>query len=219
MAAPKLDRNRRIARAAINGDTIRALGRKYKLSSQTIRDAIQCALNHDAPEFKGWGLKDLRAHAEDVLPLLMGEKVTPENRADLLDAASDPFATLEKAAKACGLNPVVTKRLVQRLQKFQPVIDATRDIKTETLQKLLDEKAYLALSYMDEVSFGKATLGDLAKTAGILIDKRQLLNGEPTQIMSSTDRKSMDELVAKVMQVAQKRGLVDLDPSQFKRVN
>ena len=123
--APKLDRNRRIARAAINGATARELASQYKISHPAIRDAIKTAIKHDAPDFLGWGLNDLRANKEDILPLLTGEPVSElaqGNKEALVEAALDPWANLGKAAKLCGLNPETTKRFVDRLKKFEPVI-------------------------------------------------------------------------------------------------
>ncbi len=207
-APPKLDRNRRIARAAINGASLGELAKLYKVRIQTIKAAIRVAVKYYAPDFETDSVVALRAVRDEVLPLLSGEVITPENRAEVLDRASDPWGNLMKAAKSCGLNPSATEKLIRRMQKFDPVIKAARQIKTEHLQEMLDEKAYLALAHMDEVTFAKADLATLGKTAGVLIDKRQLLRGEPTQIMGHNDRKKLDDIAGLLLKEAQRRGVV-----------
>ncbi len=216
--APKLDRNRRIARAVINGASARDLQQEYKISHPAIRDAVQTALKHDAPDFHGWGFKELRAHAEEILPLLTGERATEIARAKgaaLAGAVADPWANLAKAIELCGLNVARTKRLVARMIKLEPVIEKARDATTAEIQSLLNEKAYLLLSSMDEEAIAKAGLGDLARAAGIVLDNRQLLRGEPTQIMGHDDRKQLNELIVKVVEVAHKRGLIDLKKGEW----
>ena len=211
-------RNREIARAVINGASARDLVEQFKISAPAIRDAVQTCLKHDAPDFHGWGFTELRENAHDILPLLTGERasaIARANGAELAGAVADPWGNLGKAAKLCGLNPAMTKKLVERLRGLEPAIQRAKEIKNEDLVKLLNERAYLLLAAMDETTIAKAGLGDLARAAGIVIDKRQLLRGEPTQIMSHKDRTRLDELIMEVVKVAEKRGIVDLKTGEW----
>ncbi len=53
----------------------------------------------------------------------------------------------------------------------------------------------------------KATAPQLMLAFAIATDKRQILKGEPTQILSIDDRKSMRELMPAMLMEAQRRGL------------
>ena len=72
---------------------------------------------------------------------------------------------------------------------------------------LLEHKARLALQAMDRERFADAKLRDLSQTVKDLLTTRNLLLGEPTQIIRSEERLSLNEAVKLIVAEAQRRGL------------
>lgn len=138
----------------------------------------------------------------------MEEALTGEQLADVLLESSAPFQTLMASAKAVGLQPEVTRRLVQRIRaQYQPVLTELRKFQKDEFLGLLEDRAHRALEYMDDYNLAKANAKDLAIIVGILMEKRQLLRGEPTQILSIEERAGMGELIPRLLQEAERRGL------------
>jgi len=136
------------------------------------------------------------------------EDLRPDELEDLLVDGSEPYKALMTAAKQCGLDEKVTVRMIERIKaEFQPVLGELREVKTQELRKLLDDRAHRALVHMDDKALEQASAKDLAIIAGIMLEKRALLRGEPTQIVSVDDRQNMQELLPALLQEAQKRGM------------
>jgi hypothetical protein len=136
------------------------------------------------------------------------EKTAPDKAADLMIAATDPWHTLESAAQACGLDTNVAQAVVQRLRhRYTPVNAKLREVQTKHLIALIEDRALMALEYMDEAAFAQANLRDLTIAMGVLLEKRQLLSGEPTQILSVEERRDLNEVLPLVMREAKRRGV------------
>ena len=138
----------------------------------------------------------------------------PEETAAALESLSDPFAKLKDAAEACGFPQVTIKALVRRMEtKYKPVDDEMKALKTPALLSLIEEKIGMCLEHMDDYTFANAELRDLAVTFGILAEKRQLLRGEPTQILSVNERTHMNDLLPMIVKEAGRRGMtIDATP-------
>ena len=138
----------------------------------------------------------------------------PEETAAALESLSDPFAKLKDAAEACGFPQVTIKALVRRMEtKYKPVDDEIKALKTPALLSLIEEKIGMCLEHMDDYTFANAELRDLAVTFGILAEKRQLLRGEPTQILSVNERTHMNDLLPMIVKEAGRRGMtIDATP-------
>jgi hypothetical protein len=123
-----------------------------------------------------------------------------------LDACADPYKSLATVAAEAGIPESAIKRLVDRIKsKFQPVISEMKTVQTSELTRMLDDRAYRALSYLDDFALSAASAKDLAIVAGIMLEKRQLLRGEPTHILSQTERASMNELGQMLMKELSRR--------------
>ena len=134
--------------------------------------------------------------------------LNPSELAELLEVGSEPHKSLVAAAKQCGFDEKVTQRMLDRIKsEFQPVLGEMRKVKTGEILKALEDRAYRALMYMDDYALAKSSAKDLAVIAGIMLEKRALLRGEPTQILSIEDRQNMNELLPALLQEAQKRGM------------
>lgn len=154
------------------------------------------------------------------------KKAKEPDLVEVLDLTSEPFSTLISAGQDCGLDPGQMSRLLSRVRaKYQPVLSELKTVKAGELVNLLEDRAYRALEYLDDFALAKSSAKDLAIVAGIMLEKRQLLKGEPTHILSTTERMSMSELVPLLVQEAEKRGLtllnegdmVDITPAEPER--
>jgi len=134
----------------------------------------------------------------------------PEKAAAIIDAITEPEALvkLKQAYKECGLPEGVSSRLLSRLRtKYFGAITQTRNLKASEIAQLFSEKIDLAARYMDDKTAGEASFRDLALAATAMAEKRQLMRGEPTQIISDHERAKLHELVPLLIQEAQRRGL------------
>ena len=151
------------------------------------------------------------ARPKNIKPLLPGE-VSDEVLAAVLDADSEPLLALksaiEAAGKDCGLEPKVIERLLYRMRSLhQPLRNELKAVKTHEFVALLEDRAMRALEFIDDYSLAKGSAKDNAIVAGIMLEKRNLLRGEPTHILSTTERMQLDELVPIVMKEALRRGI------------
>lgn len=136
------------------------------------------------------------------------EFAKPEQAAVLVDAASDPFADITRAIKESGLPVSTGEAFLRRLRmRHGKVIQVSKDLKTQDLLRMLNQRIELALEYMDEKVISEASFRDLAMGTTAMIEKRALLRGEPTQILSDHERKRLHELLPIVIAEAQRRGL------------
>ena len=142
------------------------------------------------------------------------EKLDPEGAAEIIDTVTDPFIGLKQAAEACNFPTGALQALVKRLEtKYQPVGEHVKKMKTNDILRMINEKIYMALDHMDPYTFANAELRDLAVTFSILAEKRQLLMGEPTQILSVQERSHMNELIPNIIREAERRGMtIDVTP-------
>lgn len=136
------------------------------------------------------------------------EIAKPEAAAILIDAASDPFSQISRAIKESGLPVSTGEAFLRRLRmRHGKVVTISRDFKTSDLIRKINERLELALEYMDEKVISEASFRDLAMGTSALIEKRQLLRGEPTVIVSDAERKKLHELLPLLIAEGQRRGI------------
>ena len=63
------------------------------------------------------------------------------------------------------------------------------------------------MTYIDDYVMADANYRDLCMGLGILVEKRQLLKGEPTQIISVDERKTLNQLLPPLIVEAQRRNV------------
>lgn len=140
------------------------------------------------------------------------EHTNPEFAAAVLDAGTEPLQKIRDACEAAGLPPVASMALLRRMRiKFAGLTQELRALKTNEILDLLDKKIHLGLHYLDDVAFAGASGRDIMLGLGVMIEKRQLLRGEPTQIISDHERKKLHELMPALIAEAQRRGAVTVD--------
>jgi DNA-binding CsgD family transcriptional regulator len=137
------------------------------------------------------------------------EYKNPERFAAIVDGMTEPLQKLMDAMEANGVPDRAAQALIRRLKtKFFDTVTEVRNLKTIEIDDMLGKKIHLFLSYMDDKVVGEASARDLAMGVAQLIEKRQLLRGEPTQIISDHERKKLNELTPLLIEEARRRGLV-----------
>jgi hypothetical protein len=78
----------------------------------------------------------------------------------------------------------------------------------------VERKLALALASLTSVKIADATVGDLQKLISMFVEKRALLRGEPTQIVSHRQRVEIDKVLPMLVEAAKRRGLnlIDVTP-------
>ncbi len=143
-------------------------------------------------------------------PLNRTEEKNPEKLAAVLDAMTEPagIVKLKQAYAEAGLPQGVSEALVRRLKtKYFGAVTQTRNLKASEIAQLFSERIDLAARYMDDKTAGEASFRDLALAASAMAEKRQLMRGEPTQIISDHERKKLHELLPAFIEEAGRRGV------------
>jgi hypothetical protein len=171
--------------------------------------------------YKKLGLPS-RDVGQKALPPTSGvEYRDPEAAAAMIDAASDPLAKVKDALAACGLPERVSDAMLKRLRvKFFGAVHEVRALKTQEITRMLEEKIDMVRYYLDDKVMAEASARDLMLGLGVMIEKRALLRGEPTQIVSDHERKKLNELVPLLIAEAQRRGrTIDVTPEHAALAN
>lgn len=133
----------------------------------------------------------------------------PEKAAAIVDALTDPLEKVKDALVAAGFPGKVSDSVLRRLRvKYFGAITEVKAFKTQELVRMCEEKLGMINHYLDDKVMAEASARDLGLMAGVLIEKRQLLRGEPTQIISNDDRKKLHELLpALIAEGNRRRGI------------
>lgn len=142
------------------------------------------------------------------------EFVDPEKTAEVIDLATDPYMRMADVARASKMPKPTVQALMNRIRNYyQPVVEELKRVKDGEILELLRDRTGRALGYLDDYSLSSASAKDLAITIGILIEKTQLLEGKPTQILSVEERRHINDLLPAVIQEAKRRGhIIDVSP-------
>ena len=149
-------------------------------------------------------------------PTQATEWTRPEVAAAALEAAADPVAENQKVAlervnqqlEAAGLPDRVSAALLRRLRtKYANAVFAARELRTGEILEMLGKKIDLAAFYLDDKVMAEASARDIMLGLGVLIEKRNLLRGEPTAIISDHERKKLHELAPALLNEIKRRGL------------
>ena len=138
------------------------------------------------------------------------EHKNPPLAAAVLDVATEPqgLQKIRDALREAGLPLATAEALLKRIRvKYYGLVTEVRNLKTQEILDLLGQKIHLALTYMDDKVFSEASFRDLALGTTAMIEKRQLLRGEPTAIISDAERAKLHELLPLAIAEARRRGL------------
>lgn len=126
-----------------------------------------------------------------------------------IDGVEDPRLTqMRESMKQCGMKPAFIGAFIKRLkQQYSPFMTEAKRYSLAELKDKLDDKISLVLGYIDDVSTSQAGLKDLGIALNILIDKKQLLDNRPTQIIDFTTRERLPVLMPMMLAEARRRGI------------
>lgn len=153
------------------------------------------------------GIKTSQAEGRAKLELHVKD---PETFAARLDAGTEPekLIKLREALEDAGISGKAAEAYIARLKRRYPgVMKESRSLKNAELTELLGQKIHMALAAMDEHVVMEASYRDLALGTTALIEKMQLLKGQPTAITSDLERKKLIELTPLLIAEAQRRGI------------
>lgn len=150
------------------------------------------------------------------------ENTKPEKFAEvLLEFIENPDLTLNRLAEDTGLAPKTIAAIRDRMAaRYQPVVEEIGRITTGKLVERIEQKLPMLLDGITQKKVNDATLRDIAVAFGVLAEKRQLLNGEPTHILTYQERTAMNELGPAILKELERRGMaVDVDFEEVPMVN
>ena len=146
-------------------------------------------------------------------------EIPAETAARVLEVVGDPLfeQRLTDLAKDCDLPQSTMKGLIKRLKtRHLPVVEELKKVTTKEFRELIDDRLHLALDYLDPYVMAAASARDIAIIVGIMVEKRQLLAGEPTAILSVEDRRSLNELAAVIHKEIKRREIIiDITPEHI----
>ncbi len=157
--------------------------------------------------------QELSAKREAMIASSTGQPDPDKARMEVVPQLRDALVTL-------GLSQSAIDAFVNAaVLRATPLSKAVHRPKTKDFVGLIEDRAWMALSFLDEFDILKASPKDKAVIAGILLEKRQLLRGEPTQILGIADRVELARIMPLLVAEAGKRGLeITLPSGSFKEV-
>ena len=207
---PLTEKQAKICELRAEGKSVREVAGLMGVSEQRVRRQMEQA------SLK-LGVRKVDAREDSVTwPKLGGkEDLKAEVEAAALEAASDPTRTQLAAIElvnaqlvASGVPMKVSLALLKRMKaKYGGVVHVRRQLRTSELVRVIDEEIDLVSQYIDDKVCAEAPLRDLALTKAALIEKRALLRGEPTAIVSDLERKRLVDLLPAFIAEARRRGV------------
>lgn len=136
-------------------------------------------------------------------------RLSNDNMAQMLEfIAKNPDNAIRKLAKAEGFPHHATERFINRLRvNHVGLTTAVRQLSRKQELDTMSEKIAKAFEYMDDYTFANADLKDLAIFFGIMVEKRELMSGRPTMIMSFEERRHLSDLLPAYVAEARRRGI------------
>ncbi len=116
-----------------------------------------------------------------------------KNRELAVQPTPEDLERFKTAGIACGYDASVMDRLVARCQGRPPSARGRVRLDDVELLAMIEDRLEWVLDYLDHHALAKMKGEKLMIAAGILIDKRQILRGEPTAITQFQDFRKLDE--------------------------
>ncbi len=140
------------------------------------------------------------------------ENKDPERAAALIEAITNPLnedmGDIRRSMEKAGFHERVREDVIRRLKIMhgQPLTDI-KNLRRGDLSDLIGKKIHLGLACLDDKKMMDASARDIMLGVSALIEKKQLLDGQPTQIISDHERKKLNELTPLLIAEAQRRGI------------
>ena len=211
-------REREVYELRENGNlTLRDIGVRLGISASSVKGTFKNAQDKIAR---------LALHGNLDRPVSEGnitraaEYQQPEKAAEFFDLVTEPgFENAAEAMRECGLPKSTAEKLLERIQtNFVPAKIEIERIKTEHFVKTAEK---LALRFWDSITDEDIQNIDAYKrviAGAILVDKRELLDGRPTERISVEDRRALPEIMSRLLHEAEVRGLMPEQNPETQRV-
>ncbi len=134
-----------------------------------------------------------------------GRSKSKKNRAVAAAPSPEALERFKAAGIACGYDPDTMERLAARCQGRPPSARGRFRLNEQELMAVIETGLAKVFEYFDDHTLAQMSGRDLLVGAGILIDKRQLLRGEPTAITKFQDMRHMDEVMEMFRKEAARR--------------
>lgn len=212
--AAQVELRRRVYEMAKLGNSSEEIGNVLGLSREEVARKLKTAVVVD-----GFEPLDARTTSPTVADPTVSDPVGAAEVAATAalvtaDSEHDKFHGVREACKAAGMKPAFVNALIHRLgNKLSGVHEEAKRLTVAEMTAEIERKLFKIFGYMDDVSMSQASLKDLAIATGILIEKRELLNGRPTQNIDFTSRMTVHHMLPRLMEEAKRRGItVDVTP-------
>jgi len=119
------------------------------------------------------------------------------------------------AVKRAGVPAEIADEVAQTIDEMAGVARIPSErLDTAYFLDEVERKLALSLSSLTSTKLAEASVGDLQKVIGMFVEKRALLRGEPTQIVSHRQRVEIDKVLPMLVEAAKRRGLslIDVTP-------
>ncbi len=131
-----------------------------------------------------------------------------------VQASPEDFEKFKAAGIKCGFDSDTMERLIARCQGAVPSAKDRVKLDDVELLAVIDDRLARVFEYLDHHTLSKMDGRNLMVAAGILIDKRQLLNDKPTAITQYSDLRKLDDVMEQVSAELKRRGkLIDVTPT------
>ena len=126
----------------------------------------------------------------------------------LAETIVDPIATSRQIAEQYGVSEMMVKGMMMRLRTTAlAMTEELHQVNQKKLSDVVDDRLMRALKYLDDYQMAGASARDLAYVIDRLFNMRQLIRGEPTQIMGHDERRALADLVPLMVAEARRRGI------------
>lgn len=164
----------------------------------TARNHVERAIERGLPALPK-RMRNGNARLDSMAGKAIASSISPEGM---------DIAKVTESMEAIGMPRAMISGLVRRLKtQYRPVVKTLEKFNADLFAEKLGRKADLIEEYMDEALIASSGLKDLSYALSILVDKRQILAGKPTQIYDITVRAKLDALVPALITEARRRGI------------
>ncbi len=132
-------------------------------------------------------------------------KLKAKSKALAVKPSAAALERFKKAGVAIGYDPDTMERMAARCQGRPLSAKGRVKLTDPELVAAIEARLADVIEYFDDQTLAKMGGRDLMVALGILIDKRQLLRGEPTAITKFLDMRNMEEVMEMFRKEAARR--------------
>lgn len=157
----------------------------------------------------------------EVVDYVVPKPALPKNpTTTIIQPITTAVEAFKAAGRELGFPPSLIKSLLGRVRDIEPL--GTNELRITDNITIIAKSEHVIeriLDHMDDYAMGKASIRDLAVAFGIMIEKRQLLKGEPTQVISIEHREELPDVIRALLIEAKRRDIpIELAQSEYTEI-